>query len=76
MRFILLGSLVASLALAGCSSETPTPNQDNAPKAGTVEEGVNAGATEIEELPVEEGAPAPVEGETQVSEETQPTAED
>lgn len=58
MRKMIIGTLALGLALGACSNNEPQ-TKDNVPQAGTVEEGVNSDAMEIEELPVEEGAPAP-----------------
>ena len=69
MRSLILGSLIASVTLVGCSDDAPSAQNANISKAGTVEEGVSVGETEIEELPVEEGAPPPVEDETLMTEE-------
>ncbi len=58
MRIVYFGVLAASLALGACSNNAPATDE-KAPQAGAVEEGVTSDAVEIEELPVEEGAPAP-----------------
>ena len=57
MRRMIIGALAASLALGACSNKTPATDE-KAPQAGAVEEGVSGDALEIEEVPVEEGAPA------------------
>lgn len=56
MRIMIIGILAAGLALGACSNEAPATD-GKAQNAGTIEEGVGNNVTEIEELPVEEGAP-------------------
>ncbi len=56
MRRMIIGALAASLALGACSNKAPATDE-KAPQAGVVEEGVSGDALEIEEVPVEEGAP-------------------